>query len=69
MGFDREQLCLGTRKTPARPGVPRLTGLVIQTPAGDIPIRSVSIANTGSCLVAANNKVRERRVLPETTPS
>lgn len=28
------------------------------TPAGDIPIRSVSIANDGSCLVAANNKGR-----------
>ena len=29
-----------------------------QAPAGDVPIRSVTIASDGSCLVAGNNKVR-----------
>ena len=29
----------------------------MKTPAGDIPIRSVTIASDGSCLVAGNNKV------------
>lgn len=29
-----------------------------QTPAGDIPIRSVTLASDGTCLVAGNNKVR-----------
>ena len=28
-----------------------------QAPAGDVPIRSISIASEGSCLVAGNNKV------------
>ena len=28
-----------------------------QAPAGDVPIRSVSLASDGSCLVAGNNKV------------
>lgn len=28
-----------------------------QTPAGDIPIRSVTLASDGSCLIAGNNKV------------
>lgn len=28
-----------------------------QAPAGDVPIRSVTIASDGSCLVAGNNKV------------
>lgn len=27
-----------------------------KTPAGDVPIRSVSLASDGSCLVAGNNK-------------
>lgn len=29
----------------------------VQTPAGDIPMRSISLAGDGSCLVAGNNKV------------
>ena len=29
-----------------------------QAPAGDVPIRSISIASEGSCHVAGNNKVR-----------
>jgi hypothetical protein len=29
----------------------------LETPAGDVPIRSVSLASDGSCLVAGNNKV------------
>ena len=28
-----------------------------KTPAGDIPIRSITLASDGSCLVAGNNKV------------
>ena len=27
-----------------------------KTPAGDIPIRSITLASDGSCLVAGNNK-------------
>jgi len=30
-----------------------------KTPAGDVPIRSVSLASDGTCLVAGNNKVPE----------
>ena len=30
-----------------------------QTPAGDVPIRSVTLASDGSCLVAGNNKVSD----------
>jgi G protein beta subunit-like protein len=29
----------------------------LKAPAGDVPIRSVSLASDGSCLVAGNNKV------------
>jgi hypothetical protein len=32
----------------------------LQTPAGDVPIRSVTLATDGSCLVAGNNKVSLR---------
>jgi hypothetical protein len=31
-----------------------------KTPAGDVPIRSVTLASDGSCLVAGNNKVADR---------
>lgn len=31
--------------------------IALQTPAGDIPMRSISLASDGSCLVAGNNKV------------
>jgi hypothetical protein len=30
-----------------------------KAPAGDVPIRSVSLASDGSCLVAGNNKVSD----------
>ncbi|KAG6334453.1 hypothetical protein ID866_4631, partial [Astraeus odoratus] len=33
-----------------------LLNVLLQTPAGDVPIRSVSLASDGSCLVAGNNK-------------
>ena len=29
----------------------------MQTPAGDVPMRSISLAFDGSCLVAGNNEV------------
>jgi WD40 repeat protein len=34
------------------------------TPAGDVPIRSVTLASDGSCLVAGNNKVANPARLP-----
>lgn len=37
-----------------------LINKVVETPAGDVPIRSVSLASDGSCLVAGNNKVLSR---------
>ena len=40
--------------------IPRLAAkmlIAVQTPAGDIPMRSISLASDGSCLVAGNNKV------------
>lgn len=33
-----------------------LVDILSETPAGDVPIRSVSLASDGSCLVAGNNK-------------
>jgi hypothetical protein len=42
---------------------PRLSSVIpstqssSQTPAGDVPIRSVTLALAGTCLVAGNNKV------------
>jgi hypothetical protein len=35
-----------------------------KTPAGDVPIRSVTLASDGSCLVAGNNKVTNSARLP-----
>ena len=40
---------------------------VIKTPAGKTPIRSVSLALDGSCLVAGNNKVKFPIILPSAT--
>ena len=34
-----------------------------KTPAGDVPIRSISLALDGSCLVAGNNKVRSPPIM------
>ena len=43
-------------------GAPRVISTNLkayQTPAGDVPIRSVTLASDGSCLVAGNNKVAD----------
>jgi target of rapamycin complex subunit LST8 len=37
--------------------------LVDKTPAGDIPIRSVTLSTDGSFLVAGNNKANQFRIL------
>lgn len=62
MGSERESLYpgAGMLHSPlyARMLRPNKIPLSHQAPAGDIPIRSISIAFDGSCLVAGNNKVR-----------
>jgi len=50
--------------SPITPHVPwALSSFLLQTPAGDIPMRSVSLASDSSCLVAGNNKARTSPVL------
>jgi hypothetical protein len=63
MGFIRKYLHARTG-TSFSISVSRVKLKRSKTPAGDVPIRSVTLASDGSCLVAGNNKVANSARLP-----